>query len=616
DDANVPRAVNNNQPVMAMAFNFGTVSGAHIQQHVIVAYDEIKAINYFGEALSPYWARNGTTFNQMMATASNNYATYVTKTAAFDTQLMTDMTTEGGANYAQIGALAYRQTFTATGLAADPSGQLLAFPKENSSNGDVSTVDVLYPMFPQLLLFSPTVAKASLQPVMDYANSSLWHFDNAPHDLGTYPLVLGRPDGGEEMPVEETANMLIMLDGIAKAEGSSEYADQFWPLISKWANFLKPYANTPGLQLTTDDFLGVITNSTNLAVKAIIGLGAFADLARRHGDTATANSYTAIAQADVTHWMNQSISSDGTHWLLSYGQQGSGAQMYNLVFDQILGTNLFPASVAAKDIAYDKTVLTPLGVPIRSTTNIVGIDWSIWDASLATNAADFQTLITPIYTYLNTTGTRVPMRDKYDTSNLNGGLFQARSVVGGVFAKMLTDPAMWSKYSSQDTNVLGPYAGFPVTTAVVPSGNESPQTWRFTTVTPPGNFMVPGFNDSAWASGQSGFGTAITPNLIVNTVWNSPDIWMRRKFTMPAGTFSNLQFEVFHDEDVEIYVNGLLAATDSGYTTGYTTLPITDLQSRLQLVAGKTITLAVHCHQTTGGQGVDVGLVTVQPGVR
>ena len=615
DDAATPRAVDDNMPVMAMAFDLASVGSADVQRHVIVAYDEVKSVDYFGQSLTPYWRRNGTTVEQMLATASNNYAGYVTRTAAFDTQLMTDMTSEGGAEYAQLGALAYRQTFAGMGLAADPSGQLLAFPKENSSNGDVSTVDVLYPMFPQLLLFSPTIAKAALEPVLDYSSSPLWTFPNAPHDLGTYPLVLGRPDGGEAMPVEETANMLIMLDGIAKAEHSSEFADRFWPVISGWAGYLEPYAYTPGMQLTTDDFLGVITNSTNLAAKAIIGLGAFADLAKLHGDTASAASFTAAAEADVTHWMSQSLSSDGTHWVLSYGDSSSFAQQYNLVWDSILGTDLFPASVAAKEVAYEKSIVTPYGVPIRSTTNYVGVDWSSWAAALATNTADFEAIEDPLYTYLNTTTARVPMRDKLDDTNLGGGLFQARTVVGGVFAKMLTDPAMWAKYAGQDKNPDETYAGFPTKTVVLPSAEESAQTWSYTTATPAAGWQNPGFDDSSWSAGPGGFGTAGTPGLIENTTWNTDDIYLRKSFTMPAGAFSNLQLEVYHDESVEIYFNGVLAASATGYVTNYVTLPIS-AAAQAQLVAAKAVTIAVHCNQTVGGQGVDVGIVSVQPGVR
>ena len=61
DDTQMPRAVNDQQPVMAFAFDLGNVSAAPVTRQVIVAYDEIVAIKYFGQKLLPFWKRNGAT---------------------------------------------------------------------------------------------------------------------------------------------------------------------------------------------------------------------------------------------------------------------------------------------------------------------------------------------------------------------------------------------------------------------------------------------------------------------------------------------------------------------------------------------------------------------------
>jgi len=125
---------------------------------------------------------------------------------------------------------------------------------------------------------------------------------------------------------------------------------------------------------------------------------------------------------------------------------------------------------------------------------------------------------------------------------------------------------------------------------------------------PPGDWFAPDFVPSAWKDGTGGFGSSGTPGIILNTKWNSADIWLRRDFFLQPGELSGVKLRIFHDEDVEIYLNGVLAVKLSGFITDYDEFEISDAAAAALHPGANT--LAVHCHNTTGGQGVDVGILT------
>jgi len=131
--------------------------------------------------------------------------------------------------------------------------------------------------------------------------------------------------------------------------------------------------------------------------------------------------------------------------------------------------------------------------------------------------------------------------------------------------------------------------------------------WKYTTDKPGSDWQNPGFDAAAWPEGISGFGSPGTPGIFRNTIWSTSDIWLRRQFNLTAEDIPDLQLQVFHDEDVEIYLNGVLALQLPGFVTDYGDYEIPPEVKSLLQPGGNSI--AVHCHQTTGGQGVDVGLM-------
>jgi hypothetical protein len=158
-------------------------------------------------------------------------------------------------------------------------------------------------------------------------------------------------------------------------------------------------------------------------------------------------------------------------------------------------------------------------------------------------------------------------------------------------------------------------ASAPVTlTAVVPTSQATGQTWKYRFTQPSSGWTSTSYNDNttSWTNGTAGFGAGSPPNTsgLVRTTWNTADIWLRRTFnpgSLTAQQISNLFFTVYHDEDVEIYINGVLAASATGYRTSYGLMAMTEA-GRAALVPNATNVLAVHCHQTGGGQYIDVGL--------
>ncbi len=617
DDRRMPRAANDDQPVVAFGFDLGKVD-RKVERHMLVTYDEVFAIKLLGQKLRPYWRRNGATTSDLLQTAERDYKGLLQRCREFDLQLWSDLEKVGGERYREIAALAYRQALAGCGLAADANKQPLLFTKENTSNGCIATVDVIYPAAPQFLLMGPTYAKALVMPALVYSASPAWKFPFAPHDLGTYPQAKGQGYGGGEeagnegdkMPVEESANMLILVDAIAKMEGNADFAARWWPQLTQWVEYLVKHGIDPENQLCTDDFMGHLARNSNLSLKAILGIAAYGDLCRRRGDGAEADKYRRIAKEGAEFWMK--TAADGNHYRIAFDKPHTWSQKYNLVWDKILGLDIFPAKVAADEVAYYKSVIQPFGVPLDSRTKLTKTDWSLWSATMADSREDFETMVSPIYDYLNRTTNRQPFVDSYVTNDAASDGMHARPVIGGVFIKMLADEAMWKKWSSRDRAKAGPWADAPkrpTVTEIVPTSQHKPVEWRYTFEKPAADWVQPKFDDSRWTRGPGGFGTHGTPNAVVGTTWNTADIWLRRETTLPEKLdFDRLQLLVYHDEDVEIYINGLLAASEGGFVNSYDPMDIS-AAARKQLKPGAKFVIAAHCHQTVGGQGVDVGIV-------
>ena len=442
EDTRKPRAINDAYAVFAFSQDLGPV-GSKASAPFVVSIGHVREpiVSYLGAQLPPLWKDYWASWQLMVAAFLGDFSTATSRCVRLDAKIEKDAIKAGGKDYAALCALAFRQAYAATELASK-DGKPWAFLKEISSNGNMQTVDVTYPSVPVFLYADPAYLGLILAPVLDYVENHDYPHLFAPHDLGAhYPNADGHlsGEGEEDMPVEESANMLIMaaayLARIPKAERTA-YATAHYPIFKQWGDYLVTAALDPDLQNQTDDFTGFIAHSVNLALKGIVGIGAVSLIATDAGKSADAAAYLATARDYIAQWEQKATDVSGEHLKLAYDQDGTWSLKYNGYADELLKLGLVPAAVAQKEADWYVSRAATDGVPLDIRHTYTKADWEMWTAAWLKDHDEIrELLITGLYTFANTTNQRVPLTDWYDTvANRPAGGFQARPVVGGFFA--------------------------------------------------------------------------------------------------------------------------------------------------------------------------------------
>lgn len=414
----------------------------------LFGFDDIDSIQYFGDNLKAYWKKDGKTIEQAIHEAANEYDTLMARCNAFSDKLKDDATKKGSEKYADMLLLSVRQIMAAHKLVVDKDGNNLYISKECFSNGCAATVDITYPSSPMFLLYNTELLKGMMLPVMRYAASDEWRFDFAPHDVGQYPLLNGQfygvkrengnvdIDYNMQMPVEECGNMIILFATICDADNDVSFAKEHIDIISQWSKYLIKYGLDPENQLCTDDFAGHLAHNVNLSIKAIMGIAAYSRILRRLGEITKADEMMNIAREYATSVMDRAKNNDGSY-RLAFDQPDTFSLKYNSIWDKLWGTNLFPQEFYDGEITRYKKELLPYGVPLDSREKYTKSDWTLWVASLATTQEDFNCFIDALWDSYNETPDRVPMTDWYYSDTAKMSMFRHRSVIGGLFIKLL-----------------------------------------------------------------------------------------------------------------------------------------------------------------------------------
>lgn len=445
------------QVALGCSISFTTFPNSFTSRYIAVVYDDVYSIEFLGEKLRPwYWKEFGDNFAILINELFNGYSEIAEKCRDWDKEVISTASKIGGVRYSALVGLTYRHVFGSGKIVVSKDGKPLYFHKENFSNGCIGTVDVSYPASPFFALFAPALLRGMLEPIFTYARTPEWTFDFAPHDVGTYPKANGQVYGKKgnkfllesQMPVEECGNMILMTALLAEAEGSVEYAREHWDLLEKWANYLKEHGRDPENQLCTDDFAGHLAHNTNLSLKAIVALGAFAKLSKqRH--LATADEWEKLAKEMAQDWILRAKDNDGSKFKLTFDRSDTWSMKYNLVWDRILQLNLFPQEVAELEMAHYKRVQNVYGLPLDCRKDYTKVDWLIWCATLTQKQEDFEEIYQPFYKFVNETPDKIPLTDWYDTKTGKCVGFRARPVIGGVYILYLYHKDIWKQFASR-----------------------------------------------------------------------------------------------------------------------------------------------------------------------
>ncbi len=468
-DSGQPRAINDRWPVLAFSKNLGTIGPGASSAPFTVSIGHVRtpAVSYLQTALAPWWTHYWSSWTDMVDWFAGDHGDALAAATALDQKVHDDAVRAAGGgttgeHYAAVCALAVRQALAGTEL-VDRGGSPWAFLKEISSNGNMSTVDVIYPASPAYLYLSPEYLRLVLEPVLDYAEHGGWPKEFAEHDLGThYPNASGHNDGNEEdMEVEESANMLIMAAAVVQrlpAADAAAYASAHYTIFGQWAEYLVGYALDPGYQNQTDDFTGFIAHSANLALKGIIGIGAMGVLAQAAQNAPDAARYMSVSRSCASQWVSLAADSSGAHLKLAYDQDGTWSLKYNGYADRLLGLDLVPTGVAAMEGAWYAAHAGNHGVILDPRNSYTKGDWELWTAAwLADQPSVRDTLVEGVYSFADTTPQRVPFSDWYFVDDAAVSGFAARPVIGGMLALALQPAASttaWKRIQNKNSGKL------------------------------------------------------------------------------------------------------------------------------------------------------------------
>lgn len=447
---------------------------------ILIAFDDLCSIFYYGEWVKGYYFRNGKTIFDAIEDAYHHYDETIQKVKAFEA-VLEDELKEYDDDYRTLCMAALRQTVAAHKLVETRDGKLLFLSKECHSNGCIATVDVTYPSMPLFLLYNPGLMTAMLQPIFDFAKMPIWKYDFAPHDAGTYPYCLGQtyavrkhvnendkymsnmfqrnrwngiivshpmiyqyPEQSEvyvfdeQMPIEECSNMLVISYATMALGAEDTLYRENYHLLKTWFGYIRKCGLVPETQLCTDDFYTRIEANVNLSIKAMVGIKCFALIAERFGYSEDALEAEECLKGFKVEFYSRF--EGWNHLPLSYNTgEETYSLKYNMAYDVLFDFGIFTEEIRQKEIECYLQQNKHLGVPLDNRSDLTKTDWILHACALTDDREKQQEIYSKIVNFLDETTDRVPFSDLY---HVDTGLikeFQNRTVQGGIFILLLKD---------------------------------------------------------------------------------------------------------------------------------------------------------------------------------
>lgn len=411
--------------------------------YMMIGYDDaMRSVNMNGYTYPAYWTTLYGDITDAFAAYATSYNRIMQRVRDFDRTVMDEAEQAGGVQYAELCALAYRQTVAGTKLAVNNDGRLLMYNIDNSVTGQISSADICYGAAPLFLAYNPVLAVAMVAAVRDYMEVTHFksEYGNPPHHLGAYPMIGAY---GLDNGADTSASLVLVAAAAAKASGDAGLIDAgMYQQIKDWADFcdlftLPQYVSNYPNEGSSDNYAGTIVHdNANVRAKCALAMAAVSEVAKMKKRSTDAARYRAMARRWVQDWSRRYAKAA----CYPQGSDVAWGQKYAMYYDLVLGTGHFTDVIKDETEYYISDCMQAYGLPMDGRRdNVAKLHETLMTAAMTSTSEDFARLVALCYNNVNQTTVAQPLTDIYNCVDGTPIAGVARPMAGMFWAKVLLD---------------------------------------------------------------------------------------------------------------------------------------------------------------------------------